>query len=45
MDAAFLAEFRRTIDRAAERLGTFDDSEAGRPTRPENGRRKRSSGT
>ena len=34
MDAAFLAEFRRTIDRAAERLGTFCDSEAGRPTAP-----------
>jgi hypothetical protein len=34
MDAAFVAEFRRTIDRAVERLGTFDDSEAGRPTAP-----------
>ncbi len=34
MDAAFIAEFRRTIDRAAERLGTFCDSEAGRPTAP-----------
>ena len=34
MDAAFIAEFRRTIDRAAERLGTFDDIEAGRPTAP-----------
>jgi hypothetical protein len=34
MDAAFLAEFRRTIDRAAERLGTFCDSEASRPTAP-----------
>jgi hypothetical protein len=34
MDAAFLAEFRRTIDRAAERMGTFCDSEAGRPTAP-----------
>src|SRR5216110_1912849 len=34
MDAAFLAEFRRTIDRAAERLGTLCDSEAGRPTAP-----------
>jgi hypothetical protein len=34
MDPAFLAEFRRTIDRAAERLGTFCDSEAGRPTAP-----------
>jgi hypothetical protein len=34
MDAAFIAEFRRTIDRAAERLGTFCDSEAGHPTAP-----------
>jgi hypothetical protein len=34
MDPAFLAEFRRTIDRAAERLGTFCDSEASRPTAP-----------
>jgi len=34
MDPAFIAEFRRTIDRAAERLGTFCDSEAGRPTAP-----------
>jgi len=34
MDPAFLAEFRRTIDRAAERLGTFCDCEACRPTAP-----------
>ena len=34
MDAAFFAAFRRTIDRAAERLGTFSDSEAGRPPAP-----------
>ena len=34
MDAAFIAEFRRTIDRAAESLGTFCDSEAGHPTAP-----------
>jgi hypothetical protein len=34
MDPAFIAEFRRTIDRAAERLGTFCDSEAGHPTAP-----------
>ena len=34
MDAAFLAEFRRTIDRAAERLGSLGDSEAGLPTAP-----------
>jgi hypothetical protein len=34
LDAAFLAEFRRTIDRAAERLGTFRDNEASLPTAP-----------
>jgi len=34
MDAAFLAEFRRTIDRAAERLGSLGDSQAGLPTAP-----------
>jgi len=34
LDAAFLAEFRRTIDRAAERLGTYHDNEAGLPTAP-----------
>lgn len=34
MDAAFLAAFRRTIDRAAERLGTFSDGEAGRAPAP-----------
>jgi DinB superfamily len=34
MDPAFLADFRRTIDRAAERLGMLSDREAGQATAP-----------
>jgi DinB superfamily len=34
MDAAFLEDFRRTIDRAAERLLALSDAEAGRAPAP-----------
>src|SRR6266498_1695508 len=34
MDAAFLADFRRTIDRAAERLAAVSDREAARSPAP-----------
>jgi len=34
MDAAFLDDFRRTIDRAAERLLTVSDADAGRTPAP-----------
>lgn len=34
MDAAFLDDFRRTVDRAAERLLTVSDADAGRSPAP-----------
>jgi len=34
IDAAFLDDFRRTVDRAAERLLAFSDADASRPPTP-----------
>src|SRR6267143_336468 len=34
VDAAFLDDFRRTVDRAAERLLAFSDADAGRSPAP-----------